>query len=600
MKITKMVVSDFQGLIGLHEYDMDQVKVLIGKNGTGKTSFLNAVRYGLTGQEPAGQMISYGKPMCQVVLEMESGTIFSRQRTASGQKCYVNRKPVSVAEFNKQISRYVDIGAMKIVSSSEAVAAMRPEIFEELLLTYGEEADKEEIISFVSNPSDEKKDILSKALPDGKVNVRSLAAVYTEFYENRRKLKKNLIDKDAEMKYLKNLGEIVPPMETMEELQKNLQEAMKKQEKVSVYNTMLAAYNRAVQDKDKQAKQIETIKATIASIVMPEGYAPEKKEVAEETLREANESMNLARQQYAAFVSTIQTMDKAITTLDQPICPLSAKLKCTTDKSSIKDELVRTKQEAETGLKAAETQISKAEKKIVYCQDFLKKLNDGKMLEERKQMLQQQLNQLESSSVNIPEKPEALDVRAVANEVAAARNAIDSFTRYMRYAEVKKTFMEEKRQYIMYDEMVQSFSDKGEVKEKLMAKYIIDFENKCNEIAYKLDSGKMRIRLMQNNGVVVLTDISGDGQYLDFKSLSGGEQAKVVYVIMSLLSKESGFKILMLDELSVLDAEGMDTLLSTIRDHKNEFDHIFICMVDHDDSIDLVSKYFADTDVSVS
>ena len=57
MRVTKMVVDNFKGLTHA-EYDLtDKITIMLAKNGSGKTSFIDALRYGLTGAKPDGEMI---------------------------------------------------------------------------------------------------------------------------------------------------------------------------------------------------------------------------------------------------------------------------------------------------------------------------------------------------------------------------------------------------------------------------------------------------------------------------------------------------------------------------------------------------------------
>lgn len=593
MKMLKVVVSDFQGLEGMHEYDLKDSKIFtqVGKNGIGKTSFLNAVRYCLTGQTPEGEIISFGKTNALVSIVMESETSFTRQLTEKGQKCYVNGKQVSVTEFNNQVSRYVSVSAMKVLTSAEALGAMTPTTLEELLLEYGGAFTKEEILSFVNNMTDRKKEEIEKLIPtDRKMEIRDLSVIYTDFFERRRVLKKSLTEKDAHIKLLKKEG-LAAPMKDKEALEQTLNDALEKQKVVSAYQTTARAYEQAVKQAAAQEARAKSLKEEIAKLHLPEGYAPDKREIAEKELAISIERKNEAVQNFSTFSATVTSLVKALTTLEQPVCPLSAKLKCTTDKTAVRTELEEAKKNAETSAEMARVQAAKADKRAKYCQDFLKKLDLGKAIEEKIALYQKQIQEIEANPIQIPEKPAEYDAKAVDAMVKAAKAELDAYNRYMQYVEIRKEFLKEKEEYIVLDELVASFSSKGEVKERLMNKFIKDFEADCNKIAEKLGDGKMRIRLVQRNGVVVCADVRHNGKFLEFKSLSGGEKAKVIYILMSLLAEKSGFRIMMLDELSVLDNEGLDTLLGTIVDHKDEFDHVFICMVDHEDSVNLLKKH---------
>ena len=58
---------NFQGLKGLQSFDFDKITALAQPNGSGKTSLINALRFGLTGTSPKGNMISQDKFLQQKV-----------------------------------------------------------------------------------------------------------------------------------------------------------------------------------------------------------------------------------------------------------------------------------------------------------------------------------------------------------------------------------------------------------------------------------------------------------------------------------------------------------------------------------------------------
>ena len=60
MKIKEIRLVNFGCFGGAHAFSLPRLSALIGKNGTGKTTILNAIRFCLTGAEPDGDIISNG------------------------------------------------------------------------------------------------------------------------------------------------------------------------------------------------------------------------------------------------------------------------------------------------------------------------------------------------------------------------------------------------------------------------------------------------------------------------------------------------------------------------------------------------------------
>lgn len=591
MKMIKMVTENFQGLKGRKEFVFDsKIIVKAGKNGIGKTSFLNAIRYGLTGVEPSGEMIHKGADLSAVTITMESGTVFRREKSADkGNFCYVNGKKVPIGKFDEQISREIPKAVIKVLSSTDELGSLKPEEMEQLLLTYSKNTTKAEVFSFIPGLEGRKKEVLDSIIASDEVTLQDLSSTYTKVYKARAELRKSLEVKKAEMDVLKKNG-LVAPMRTDEDIKAALDAASEEQKRAAAYKAEMYAYNQALKHKTKHDEDIAKLKTQIENAKMPEKYEPERREGAEKTLAECQAKRDEALRNAAVFEGNVKTFEKAIHTLDQPVCPLSSKLKCTTDKSGIRKELEESLEQNRKAEKDARESAKASEVMMGKAQRFLKKLDADKLLIEKRDALKEQLEKLEAEVIELPEKPAEVSFDKAKAAWEQIRSEAENSRNYKRYIELRKAFMDEKELYIIYNDLCNDFSNKGVVKEKLLRTFIGDFEDECNKKAVKLGQGKMNIRLVQDSGVTVTADMRGDGNYLEFHSLSGGEKAKVIYVLLAVLSKISGFKLLLIDEMSMLDADGLKELLKLIVDNQDDYDHIFLCMVDHAEALDALKQ----------
>ena len=76
MKITKLVARNFKKINGEKIYEFNHLNSLIAPNGTGKTTFLDALRYSLTGNKPEGDVINLASNEMEVSVGYQS--YFSR------------------------------------------------------------------------------------------------------------------------------------------------------------------------------------------------------------------------------------------------------------------------------------------------------------------------------------------------------------------------------------------------------------------------------------------------------------------------------------------------------------------------------------------
>ena len=145
-----------------------------------------------------------------------------------------------------------------------------------------------------------------------------------------------------------------------------------------------------------------------------------------------------------------------------------------------------------------------------------------------------------------------------------------------------------------YEFLVLQFSPKGAVKQSITGYYLESFTDTVNEKAKGLFPG-MKVKFVTDTGVSVLTDIHGDDTFLEYCQLSGGEKACVMFLLLDLLSTLSGFRTMIIDELSVLDSDAFTQLLELVLAHKDEYDHIVLSAVNTTDCEEALNAHGIET-----
>ena len=80
MKIKKLQIMNFEGFDKTFEYEFTEpLNALCLRNGAGKTSFLNALRYAITGIKPSGNSINGNSTQMAVGLTFHDKTGIIRQ-----------------------------------------------------------------------------------------------------------------------------------------------------------------------------------------------------------------------------------------------------------------------------------------------------------------------------------------------------------------------------------------------------------------------------------------------------------------------------------------------------------------------------------------
>ena len=580
MKITKLQTCDFQGLRGKREYNFgtETVYALCQKNGSGKTSFLNAFRYVLSGNKQ-GSILSSGAAMSAVGMTLDDGTSVIRQEFAEkSPKYYVNSGSTSKKVMEEQILSHTGVpgSVMKVVTSSEILEKMNPQEFGELLLSYiPEQLSAEKVLGYLGDVPAGVKEYLSINLPDGDFGMEEVDAIYKTSFDTRREVKKRLAVTEAAVrtpveKTEKSAEEYRKEQERLQEVQKETIQKIKEK----------ALFEKVKKYREEQTALVLQLRKRILALAVPDKL-PDREQISadlsakQEKLKNSSSVLGTLRQNLAV-------LEKSLETIDKPVCPLSEKLVCTTDKSVVKKEISSAVYETKQALKMQEMNVEAETGGVRELQRQLKSANDVILRAREAETLTSQIRQIEENLPELPENPGVVeDSDKLIEEMNGLINLQKRAEEYERYSKALTAHKALQEQLETLEYVVNAFSPKGIIRQSVADYYIGTFEEECNRKAGKLQKN-FRIRFENGSGIEIKAD-TGDGTFRGYASLSGGEKIFVLYLVMDMLSSLTGLGILIFDELSILDREAFASLLSLIRETESDYDMIFLSAAEHGD-----------------
>ena len=98
MKIAKIIINNFRG-ITTETLLPDKINVLLGHCGTGKSSTMDAIKWGLTGKITK-EDIRYDSPEASIKIIFDDGTSIMRTQSAKATN-YVNEKVATEKATNE-------------------------------------------------------------------------------------------------------------------------------------------------------------------------------------------------------------------------------------------------------------------------------------------------------------------------------------------------------------------------------------------------------------------------------------------------------------------------------------------------------------------
>ena len=557
------------------------------ENGYGKTSLLDAIRYGLTGSLPG-----YNADGSAVeIIDAASGLDICRARSGGSTVCRVggpDGKKVTEKALNKALVDVsgISIDNLKLLSSGDIFSRMKPDDFLSLLLEFiPEQLTYETVASYIDGLTEEMDSVLMFYLPgEGMFGIQTVDECAAALADARKGMKANLNQNKQILASLKT-GEVA---RTLEEIESELidiqvaerlsEDAAKKQKEYEMLETRRKKQDKQIQDRE------EWLEMNKAEKPDPEVLATWKKE---RTEKDAAKKKLVADQ--ATATAAVANLERSLKYLDSETCIISKKLICTTDKTGARSEVIKALEKNKKlmeryaeDIKACESRIAEIDQSIdaYYAAD--KKFNTY-------QRVVNELKTLKESLVALPEKPTAGQKTNPAERKKKLMEEKELVTAgiYRRKLEAMNQSLE--NDIVIYTSLIEAFADKGPVKTGIINYYVHEFEQACNTCS-ELAKG-FEISFVPEGGVKVYAKTPESREPVYYTGLSSGEKILVSFLVLNMLNQLTGMRMAFIDNLEQLDRRSLEYIHSIVmsEDFLESYDHIFVCGVNNQDIMEVFS-----------
>lgn len=584
MKLLHIKVENFRG----KHYDFipQRLNLFFDRNGVGKTSLCDAIRYGLTGMMPQNKVKN-----AAVSIQLENNMVIQRATGAKGSVNKLNGKRVTKEALDKTIADVIGMPVtakddilknLKIASSAELLMALNAgELLKVLLQYIPEELEFDTVMSYFPNVNEAIKKECGQVFPQApeKFGIEKLQEAYIHFRDKRKTLNASIRAQESSVRALRpvepkrSLQEIETEMTQLLLTEKNQEEAVKRQKE----------YIAAFEKRKTQEENIRRLRALVEK-------EPEKpKDGIEEQLDRARATAEQERNEKSSQVATAQTniefFKKILSQLDTSACVISKKLICTTDKSGVRAEMEELLEENETLLQKLTLAIATAEKRINQCIEARRQQEEKRRQYELYMRQKAELEILEKNLVMVPEAPARL---INLNEIPAKKQALAAEKKnaedYTKKQQLLKEIQKNKNQSDLYTQIIRALADNGEVKSNIVKYYLQMFEATCNERAKKIAPG-YAFRFLPNDGVQIYVKTPQNTNGYLIESLSRGEKIVATFILADMINQLSGARIMFVDNIEALDDVWMPAFKDLIcsEEFLSGYDHVFVCGVNNSD-----------------
>ena len=578
--ITTISIRNFKGIEDL-QLNAKKLNAIRGKCGSGKSSLLDAIRFALTGK--AGkEVIRKGCREASVVLRFSDNSTIERIRRTSENISKCNGKSSTKRSLDEFLTaRNMNPCWIESLCSVDWFAGLSSKDLNNFFMTIlplrAKAETVVELVAQLDKDLTEKKEkyLMEEILKKQEIfNFNDLANGYNTAYTVRQELKR----KYNEMLPRCTFNETVPA-KTREDIEKELNNISQVEAAEKEYSKRLKEYTSSKKQHDLAIKRLDEMKKELDTYSSCKKPKEETKTQAEADRKLFQVHIKRTNEYIGTINSTLDLLKRTLDNLDKPICPISEKLICTTDKSQLKEELLSLIQKNENALASNKEFLAKCEDQVRKRDDIISNYQKEVYRYEQKTTLENNISKfIVPEILPEPQKVEKAHLEAKKKELL---DLLSILSRYEKVQQNKKELAKIKDKYDLAQFAVKVLDSKIGIPALILQRTLRFFEKKCNEKASLLREG-FQIHFLSDNGITIQVSPGKEKPFVDMKEVSTGEFVCVAYILMTMIGEATKCHLFLIDNLDRLDTEYLNALLSLLEEDK-KIEQVFLGGVDHAD-----------------
>lgn len=589
MQLENIEIKNYRTIEHL-EFNPGKINVVVGPNGKGKSSMLEAISSLLTGK--AGDSpVKTGATEAVVSGKVMGVDLLRRFGTKNSVK--MDGKTTTQKSVQQWVegSTGITLDSLRIATTSGILAAMNGRQLAGYLISnnlFPAEIDMD-TIKLLGTISKEAESELVHFLPPAPTRfpMDELQHAYEHFNASRPILKREIQEKTVQANYSGPVSSY-----TLDGIDAELAKIAANKSEIDAYEKLLHAYNDAIANAEAHKRQLADVEAMIkASSTV--AVDPKEKEFLESKVRKLNDTLTELAREIQTIEANLAMFNRTLENLGKPVCPISNKLVCTTDKTAIKDELNELITRNEDLLQKAKDKFSESTTKLSKVNASIYDYDCRAKAAQELEALYSRRATLIAMKPIIPSKPKKpTEIADVTERIAFLKNERNAIFATQAAERSTKELTTLKKQLEVCEELIALLKPQGGIREKIIEAAFEPLIDHCNERA-KVLRPDFTISLQADEGINIFCKPNATTESLPLNRVSSGEQVLVMLLIMDAINALSGLGILIMDDLDKLDCQALNALLTLLSDPSvtAPYDHIFMAMVNHEDSLTVLDKH---------
>ncbi len=569
--------------------DKNDIMYITAPIGSGKTAVLEAVSTLLSGKF-CNDAIGKNGPRATLRGFFDDGNILERSictgKRGFNRECKINGVASSLESCTKWLYEHgIHESDYRVLLNPRAFSELTP--VEQTQFILGQLSFTMSLKSLIkiAKFDIEEEIMLTQKIGDlENISLDMINQLYNEFYDERKVLK-------AECQILKEkLNDSVPrPLKSIEELDTQLKTITSEEVEYENHLKAIRNYEAAVSRIETIKKQIDENKNLLSDLESVTEVSESEMDAVRKLVASIDERIRACRDNVQMLKREVSINESLKEKLLANKCPLSDKITCQTDKTSMIDDISVIINAAKSNISKGEIDIENAESEKKDAAERLKSLEYNQKQWEKKLSILKEIKFLQDNMPELPDKPKTVEKVDFALKIESINRQRRLVILYEEQENNRRILKEKEMFLTIKNNIVEALKPKGIVRCAII-KQVVD---KLQDFAKKrlnLLNPEYDIRIEMDEVISFMCKTEESEQFRPFQALSGGEKICFSVVIFNMLRQLTDGKILILDDLDRLDADAFRKLSRMIGDISGEYNTIICGFVEHEDLIKAASE----------
>ena len=571
------------------DYSLNKYTFVLGANAAGKSTFINGLRTAVLGYVPENAVHAGSKDAVSLV-RMDDGTEIKTVASADAATVhYLNGKKCTKKDVATKRSGYLKLSpeiAEIFYREGQYCLDLKPEEFSKLIGSILPAMTTADMIRALGLTPEEET-LFNSIYSESNVDFDDIAKVYKDLSERLRVLNRDIASAEQTASILCK-GHTGRPLDLLKKKREGLLAQLKSfrdaEELQREYEAKNAAYV-------KHMTEIKELQEKLAN--KPASVTPGEIEQSIELLNRVNQKIKEESELIAVLKKNIETSQKILDELASSVCPISQKLVCTTDKSSVRADLEKTISDNTKMVEIHMGKLASAESVRKSTEEQIRELREKERKQQEYLRLEEHLKVLKANTPPIPSMPAAAatDSSAISKELDQLNEEIANAGNAEQSRQIMDAIKIKKSEQAVVENLRKMLAPKGEAYNIILDRVCGSLNKEMN--ATSNDLGNQReYEFRVENGMTLYGKKIGTQNMIPVRNMSTGERFLAHMTLTALINKIVGLNFVILDNLDCLDQENLERVLEfvTSAGYEKRFENVVLAGVNHEDTLTEINK----------